>query len=97
MELSPSKRRPYRQQPSVKTDCKAYIIIRKRSGDDTVVIEYCWEHSGHNVGMAHNMSTSMVAPAVKNWIKDCVEEGLDWTSIQLLLWVKNDILDKVCA
>ena len=62
-----------------------------------MVIEYCWEHSGHNVGMAHNMSTSMVAPAVKKWIKDCVEEGLDWASIKPLLRVKNNILNKVCA
>ena len=97
MELSPSKRRPYCQQPSVKMDCKAYIIIKKQSGDNTVVIEYCWEHSGHNVGTAHNMSASMVAPAVKKWIEDCVEEGLDWASIKPLLRVKNDILDKVCA
>jgi hypothetical protein len=91
-DLSPLKRRPNRSHVSVKVGCHAHIWLRKYNGDDRVQVEYTWEHNNHSVGTLADIRSSMMPIRLRAWIKDLVEQGLDWPQIKMRLRVGEETL-----
>lgn len=65
-------------------------------GQDQCIIEYSWQHTGHEINTLIDLRSTMLMLNVKKWIEDCTNEGLDWPSIKPLLQVNNDILTSIC-
>ena len=95
-DMSPRKRhKTGREQDSVKVGCKAHFWLRKRIGSDAIEVTYRWEHTGHVVGSKADFYGSMHCPAVRCWVLDHVEDGLDWPAIKSLIRIDEDLLDRI--
>jgi hypothetical protein len=95
-DISPTKRRSNRQHESVKVGCQAKIFLRKLFGEeDAVEMEYHWKHDGHEVGTLGEMCGSMMPVAVKKWLRERVEEGLDWPQIKNLIRLDEGLLARL--
>ncbi|PWZ01815.1 hypothetical protein BCV70DRAFT_149127, partial [Testicularia cyperi] len=64
---------------------------------DAVLVEWSWQHNGHNPLDASSIRESRLIDSVKDWIQDRVTEGRDWRSIHDLMRIDPETLEALNA
>ncbi|KAG0374592.1 hypothetical protein BGX24_010200 [Mortierella sp. AD032] len=93
--IDPSKKR--KRNGSIKCNCPAFIKMRKQFHEDEVLIEYSWKHEGHIPDVMEDIRAQRLPQDLKTWIKDRVNEGLDWKTVKNMMNTGSPMLDEVLA
>ncbi|KAK3843689.1 MAG: hypothetical protein J3R72DRAFT_473940 [Linnemannia gamsii] len=91
--IDPSKKR--KRNGSIKCNCPAFIKMRKQFHEDEVLIEYSWKHEGHIPDVMEDIRAQRLPQDLKTWIKDRVNEGLDWKTVKNMMNTGSPMLDEL--
>ncbi|KAI1321590.1 hypothetical protein EDD11_003070 [Mortierella claussenii] len=91
--IDPSKKR--KRAGSIKCNCPAFIKMRKSFSDDDVVIEYYWRHEGHVPDVMEDIKAQRLPQDLKFWIRQRVDEGLDWRTVKGMMTSDSPLLDEL--
>ncbi|KAG0213789.1 hypothetical protein BGX33_002665 [Mortierella sp. NVP41] len=91
--IDPSKKR--KRNGSIKCNCPAFIKMRKQFHEDEVLIEYSWRHEGHVPDVMEDIKAHRVPQDLKAWIKERVNEGLDWKTVKSMITSGSPMLDEL--
>ncbi|KAF9926917.1 hypothetical protein BGZ65_007048, partial [Modicella reniformis] len=90
--IDPSKKR--KRAGSIKCNCPASIKMRKQFMEEEVVIEYFWKHEGHVPGVMEDIKAQRIPHDLKAWVKDRVNDGLEWKTIKSMMLTGSPSLDQ---
>lgn len=79
---------------SKRTGCTARII-KYLMTDNSIKVNYKWQHHGHDPSKAEEIIKSTLPAEVKEWIIKHVEQDMDWKQIRKLLRIDESRLDEV--
>ncbi|KAG0228789.1 hypothetical protein BGW42_001986 [Actinomortierella wolfii] len=85
--INPKKKR--NRGKSIKVGCTAFIKMRKMFNEDTVHIEYGWQHKNHSLDVIDDIRNQRLPYDLKNWIKQRVLDGSNWKTVKSIL-LAND-------
>ncbi|KAF9124131.1 Inositol polyphosphate 4-phosphatase type II [Mortierella sp. 14UC] len=91
--IDPSKKR--KRNGSIKCNCPAFIKMRKQFHEDEVLIEYSWKHEGHIPDVMEDIKAQRLPQDLKAWIKERVNEGLDWKAVKNMMNSGSPMLDEL--
>jgi hypothetical protein len=81
---------------SIRCGCEAmFTVTCKKSTPETVHIKYHWRHTGHQPGTPSDLAKTPIDKEAREWIRQRVEEGMDWRGIKQLLKTEQEIMFKV--
>lgn len=91
VNISPRKTRI--RNPSIKEGCLASIVLIKLKNSTRVAVTWRTKHTGHDPASMADWRSSSLLSYAKIWIRDRVNEGLDWKSIHDLLRIEPSVLE----
>ncbi|GAB5587316.1 hypothetical protein Unana1_02216 [Umbelopsis nana] len=81
---------------SIRCGCEAmFTVTCKKSTPDVVQIKYHWRHTGHQPGTPSDLAKTPIDKEAREWIRQRVEEGMDWRGIKQLLKTEQEIMFKI--
>lgn len=81
---------------SIRCGCEAmFTVTCKKSSPEMVQIKYHWRHTGHQPGTPSDLAKTPIDKEAREWIRQRVEEGMDWRGIKQLLKTEQEIMFKV--
>ncbi|CAM0135158.1 hypothetical protein VKS41_000259 [Umbelopsis sp. WA50703] len=81
---------------SIRCGCEAmFTVTCKKSSPDMVQIKYHWRHTGHQPGTPSDLAKTPIDKEAREWIRQRVEEGMDWRGIKQLLKTEQEIMFKI--
>ncbi|KAG2188320.1 hypothetical protein INT44_001073 [Umbelopsis vinacea] len=81
---------------SIRCGCEAmFTVTCKKVTPEVVQIKYHWRHTGHQPGTPSDLAKTPIDKEAREWIRQRVEEGMDWRGIKQLLKTEQEIMFKI--
>ncbi|KAI9494787.1 hypothetical protein BDB00DRAFT_871061 [Zychaea mexicana] len=85
-------------QPALRCNCSAKLKLHiKESDPTTIVIEYDWRHTGHEVCWRNDLITAPGGRRARQLLEKMVDSKMSWVAIEHALRVDKNQLQRIKA
>jgi hypothetical protein len=92
----PAKRRRTVNKVSKRSACPAKLTV-KELNNGTVEVDYEWVHLNHDPADWDEVAAEALDQGTKEWLKNQVDNEMNWTSISALLRLDDNEVDMLVS